>query len=67
MATADQVVVAPEALSVLVAALRARGYRVLGPTVENGAIVYAELDGGGRPADRVDRPAGRRRLPSRAA
>jgi ferredoxin len=38
-------VVPPEALAVLVAALRSRGFRVLGPTVENGAIVYAELDG----------------------
>jgi ferredoxin len=37
-------VIEPEALDVLVAALRDRGYRVLGPTVREGAIVYDELD-----------------------
>ena len=34
----------PEALDVLVGALRGRGYRVLGPTVREGAIVYDELE-----------------------
>jgi ferredoxin len=37
-------VVAPEALELLVAALRGRGYQVLGPSVRDGAIVYDELD-----------------------
>jgi len=32
-----------EGLEQLVTALRSRGYRVLGPTVRDGAIVYAEL------------------------
>jgi ferredoxin len=36
-------VVEPEALEALVAALAARGYRVLGPTVRDGAIVYEDL------------------------
>jgi sulfhydrogenase subunit beta (sulfur reductase) len=38
------VVVGPEALSEIVDALRGHGYRVLGPTVENGAIVYSDLE-----------------------
>jgi ferredoxin len=33
-----------EALDTLVAALRARGYTVVGPTVRDGAIVYDELE-----------------------
>jgi ferredoxin len=37
-------VVAPEALATLIAALRRRGYRVLGPSVRDGAIVYDELE-----------------------
>jgi sulfhydrogenase subunit beta (sulfur reductase) len=37
-------VIAPEALEGLVGALRARGFRVLGPTVRDGAIVYDDLD-----------------------
>jgi ferredoxin len=36
-------VVDPTVLEVLVAALRERGYRVLGPTLRDGAIVYDEL------------------------
>jgi ferredoxin len=39
-------VIAPEALDALVGILRRRGYRVLGPSVRDGAIVYAELEGG---------------------
>ena len=38
-------VIVPEALDDLVALLRARGFRVLGPTVRDGAIVYDELAG----------------------
>ncbi len=34
----------PEALEALVAGLRALGYRVLGPTLRDGAIVYDELE-----------------------
>jgi ferredoxin len=37
-------VIAPEALEQLVEALRQHGYRVLGPTVRDGAIVYDDLD-----------------------
>jgi sulfhydrogenase subunit beta (sulfur reductase) len=37
-------VIVPEALEDLVQALRARGFRVLGPTVRDGAIVYEELE-----------------------
>ena len=37
-------VIEVEALEALLAALRARGYRVLGPTVRDGAIVYDELE-----------------------
>jgi ferredoxin len=38
-------VVLPEALDDLIGALRRRGFRVLGPTVRDGAIVYDELEG----------------------
>ena len=37
-------VIAVEVLDDLLTALRRRGYRVLGPTVRNGAIVYDDLD-----------------------
>jgi sulfhydrogenase subunit beta (sulfur reductase) len=37
-------VIEPGALEALVAALRERGYRVLGPAVSGGAIVYDELE-----------------------
>ncbi len=37
-------VIEPAALEALVVALRGRGFRVLGPTVRDGAIVYEELD-----------------------
>jgi ferredoxin len=37
-------VIDPQALDALIAALRARGYRVLGPTLREGAIVYEELE-----------------------
>jgi ferredoxin len=37
-------VVGPEALDALVVVLGRRGYRVVGPTVRDGAIVYDELD-----------------------
>jgi sulfhydrogenase subunit beta (sulfur reductase) len=40
----DSRVIEPDALEALVAALRGRGYRVLGPTVRDGAIVYDELE-----------------------
>ncbi|HEX7626208.1 MAG TPA: 4Fe-4S dicluster domain-containing protein [Gaiellaceae bacterium] len=36
--------IAPEGLDRLVGALRTRGFRVLGPTVRDGAIVYDDLD-----------------------
>jgi len=37
-------VIEPTGLEALVAALQERGFRVLGPTVRDGAIVYEELD-----------------------
>ena len=37
----------PEALEDLLAALHGRGFRVLGPTVRDGAIVYDDLDSAG--------------------
>jgi sulfhydrogenase subunit beta (sulfur reductase) len=37
-------VIEPAALEALVVALRERGFRVLGPTVRDGAIVYEDLD-----------------------
>jgi hypothetical protein len=37
-------VIAPETLESLLEALRARGFRVLGPTVRDGAIVYDDLE-----------------------
>ena len=40
----DTAVLDPDALDALVSTLRARGYRVLGPTLRDGAIVYDELD-----------------------
>ena len=36
--------IGPDALDALLAALADRGYRVLGPTVRDGAIVYDDLD-----------------------
>jgi sulfhydrogenase subunit beta (sulfur reductase) len=41
---ADRTVIEPEAVGLLVDALRRRGYAVLGPTVRDGAIVYDELE-----------------------
>jgi sulfhydrogenase subunit beta (sulfur reductase) len=40
-------VIEPEALEDLLAALTGRGFRVLGPTVRDGAIVYEDLDSAG--------------------
>ncbi len=40
-----EAVVRPAALGTLVEVLRARGYRVVGPTVRDGAIVYDEIAG----------------------
>jgi ferredoxin len=39
-----RVVIEPEALDDLVAVLRSRGFRVLAPTVRDGAIVYDEIE-----------------------
>ncbi len=39
----ETAVLAPDALEVLVSALRARGYRVLGPKLADGAIIYDDL------------------------
>jgi ferredoxin len=44
MADPQPVLIDPEAVSDLIAVLRARGYRVLGPTVREQAIVYEELE-----------------------
>jgi sulfhydrogenase subunit beta (sulfur reductase) len=50
--TARAAVLAPEGLTDLVETLRARGYRVLGPQVRDGAIVYDDL------TDAADLPTG---------
>ena len=44
MPVAEAAVIDPDALEELVRALRERGFRVLGPMVREGAIVYDELD-----------------------
>ena len=44
MKTVQTSVIAPEGLADLLGALAGRGYRVLGPTVRDGAIVYEELE-----------------------
>jgi ferredoxin len=41
---AETRVIEPDALEALLGALRGRGYRVLGPTVRDGAIVYEDLE-----------------------
>ena len=41
---AERTIIPPEGLAALVDALRARGYRVIGPRVEQQAIVYGELE-----------------------
>jgi ferredoxin len=52
-------VVPPDALDRLVDVLRAQGYRVLGPTVRDGAIVYDELESAGElPIGWTDRQDG---------
>jgi ferredoxin len=43
----DTSVIEPEALEGLLSALARRGYRVVGPTVRDGAIVYEDLDSAG--------------------
>jgi len=42
--TVETSVIAPEGLADLIGALAGRGYRVLGPAVRDGAIVYEELE-----------------------
>jgi sulfhydrogenase subunit beta (sulfur reductase) len=44
MPVADTAVIEPDALQELIRALHDRGFRVLGPKVREGAIVYDELD-----------------------
>jgi ferredoxin len=44
LTVAETRVIAPEALADLLGALAGRGYRVLGPTVRDGAIVYEDLE-----------------------
>ena len=44
VANTDQAVIAARGLDDLVETLRRRGYRVLGPTVRDGAIVYDDLE-----------------------
>jgi ferredoxin len=43
-ATVTAAVIEPKALDDLIGALRGRGFRVLGPSVRDGAIVYDELE-----------------------
>jgi sulfhydrogenase subunit beta (sulfur reductase) len=62
--TAARRVLALEAMDALVAALAARGYRVLGPTLRDGVVVYDEIDSAARlPAGWTDEQGpGRYRL-----
>jgi sulfhydrogenase subunit beta (sulfur reductase) len=54
-----QAVIEPEALDTLVGVLRESGYLVVGPTVRDGAIVYAELETGAElPVGWTDRQDG---------
>ena len=50
----------------LLHALQARGYRLIGPTIRDRAIVYDTLRVERRPPGRLDGPAGRRHVPARA-
>jgi ferredoxin len=61
-------ILAPDGLDNLVAALRTAGYRVLGPTIRDSAIVYDELESGADlPVGWTDRQdAGTYRLERRA-
>jgi ferredoxin len=55
----QQAVIAPGALDRLIEALGDRGYRVLGPTVRDGAIVYDDLESAGElPIGWTDRQDG---------
>jgi ferredoxin len=67
MPAAEAAVIDPVALEELVRALRERGFRVLGPMVREGAIVYDELDSAGQlPIGWTDEQApGRYRLARR--
>ena len=47
MPAVETSVIEPEALDLLLGSLRARGFRVLGPTVREGAIVYDDLGSAG--------------------
>ena len=61
MGDADRAVIPPDALERLIDALRSRGYRVLGPTVRDGAIVYDDLESAGElPIGWTDRQDGGR-------
>ena len=44
MGDANRAVITPDTLEHLIDALRRRGYRVLGPTVRDGSIVYDDLE-----------------------
>ena len=44
MSGGSQIVITPDGLELVVAGLRNRGFRVLGPTVRDGAIVYDDLE-----------------------
>ncbi len=67
MSQTRRAVIAPDALDRLVEALRDRGYRVLGPTVRDGAIVYDDLESADElPIGWTDRQDGGT-LPARAA
>jgi ferredoxin len=67
MPVAEAAVIDPDALEELVRALCGRGFRVLGPMVREGAIVYDELDSAGQlPIGWTDEQApGRYRLERR--
>ena len=44
METRPQLILGPQGLQTLIDALRARGYRVIGPTVRDQAIIYDDVE-----------------------
>ena len=64
---AARAVLTRDGAQALIEALRRRGYRVVGPTLRDQAIVYDDIDGVADLPRGLDRRAGRRHLPAAAA
>jgi hypothetical protein len=61
------VIIGQDGLDALIGALAGAGYKVIGPTVSEGAIAYDEIDRAAQLPIRLDRRAGARLLPPAAA